>query len=350
MLMSGFFMGYLIMQLPIGYVSDRIGVKRVYTVSLILIGILSILTGFTMSFIDCFVYRFANGLAAGCLFAPGSALVLRWFPPKDRAIAISLYTVSTSVGTAIALGSSASISAAFGGWRWAFWLFGIPALIVAMLSIFLLKEKPREGIHGNMVGERKSLGVYYGIVLKDWRVWFLCFATLGGCSVYIGSLTWIPTYLVRFVGLTKVHAGSISSLMVLPSIIATPLSGFVADRIINKRIPIIFFGVFASGLACMLVSLLMPKELYTSIALFVPLLFFSSMWWISPSLLSEWVPLDVMGTASGFNNFMTIIGAVIGPFIFGIILDLMDSFSLGWFALGCIATVLVLPMLSIMAK
>jgi len=349
MLMSGFWAGYLAMQFPAGFLSDKIGAKRVYTVFLVFVGFLCLLTGFAKSFADCLVYRFVNGLAAGSVYAPGSALVLRWFPPKDRGVAIGFFMTGASIGTVIALAFSAAVSSIFGSWRWSFWFFGIPALFVAMLSLFFLKEKPDPGFEYDKVG-RGGGKVSYGVVFKDLRFWVLCFASLGGSAVYVGSLTWIPTYLTMSVNLTEVYAGSISSLIALTGVVATPLGGFVADRILKKRSPIIFVGTFTSGVAAILFSIVMPTSLYSSVALFAIMLFFATLWFITSSLLPEWFQLEVMGTASGFLNLMSMIGAVLGPFIFGFILDLTSSFSLGWFALGCIATFLSLPMLWVMRK
>lgn len=350
MLMSGFFIGYLAMQLPIGLISDKIGVKRIFTFSLILAGILCIFTGLAISFLDCFFYRFTNGLAAGCIFAPGSALVLRWFPPKERGIAISFFQISVSFGSFIALSSSAAISSLFGSWRWSFWIFGIPSLIVAIPSFFLLREKPEEAFEGEIFNEIEKGVSSYNVIFKDLRMWLLCIATVGGGAAYIGSITWIPTYLVRIVNISEVYAGSISSFIVLTGIFGTSIGGFVADRILHLRSPIIFFGVFASGIACILFSILMPSELYSSIVLFILIPLFSAMWWIGPSLLSEWFPLHILGTATGFLNFMTISGCVLGPFLFGLILDLTSSFSIGWFTLGLTAiltSLLIIPVMLI---
>jgi len=350
MLMSGFFMGYLAIQLPIGFVSDKVGVKRIFTISLVLTGILCILTGFAGSFSEVLIYRFSKGLAAGCIFAPGSALILRWFPPKDRAISISFFQISVSFGTFIALSSSAAISSFFGGWSWSFWILGIPSIIIAVPSLFLLREKPDETFEGEVVDGGREVGSYYGFVLRDLRMWLVCIATVGGGAAFIGSLTWIPTYLVRIVNLSEVYAGSISSLLALAGIFGTPIGGFIADRILHKRSPIVFLGIFGSGLACIFFSIVVPSDLYSAIALFIPIPFFSAVWWIGPSLLSEWFPLKVLGTATGILNFMTISGCVLGPFIFGLILDLTNSFSHGWFALGAIASLSALLMIPIMLQ
>ncbi len=350
MLMSGFFISYVAVQIPIGFIADKVGVKRVFTVSLLLVGVLCILTGFATSFIDGFTLRFLNGFAAGCIFAPGSALVLRWFPPKDRALAISLFTVSNVVATVIVLAFSAVVSSIFGGWMWSFWIFGVPAIIIAVLSFFLLKEKPEDSFVSDTATVRASIRAYYCMILRDFRVWFLSLAGLAGATVNIGSLTWIPTYLVSSLGLSEVYAGSMTSIIAFTGIIAVPFGGYVADRVLKKRSPVVFFGTFGSGLACILFSFLKPTGFYPTIALFVIIIFLTTFWWILPSLLSDWLPLNVMGTASGFVNFMTMIGSIIGPFIFGYILDFTGSFSFGWLVLGCIASILSLPMLSVMFK
>jgi ACS family D-galactonate transporter-like MFS transporter len=181
-------------------------------------------------------------------------------------------------------------------------------------------------------------------------MWLVCIATVGGGAAFIGSLTWIPTYFVRIVNLSEVYAGSISSLLALAGIFGTPIGGFIADRILRKRSPIVFSGIFASGLSCIFFSIVMPSDLYSAIAWFIPIPFFSAVWWIGPSLLSEWFPLQVLGTATGILNFMTISGCVLGPIIFGLILDLTGSFSHGWFALGSIASLSALLMIPIMLQ
>ncbi|MGQ9543586.1 MAG: MFS transporter [Candidatus Bathyarchaeia archaeon] len=350
MLMSGFWIGYVMMQLPAGFISDKIGVRRVYSVALTLTGFTCMLTGFARTFIDCLAYRFANGLAAGCISAPGSATVMRWFQPKDRAIAVSLFQLSVSVGTVIATASSAVIASILGGWRWTFWIFGIPSLIAAILSLFFLKEGPGGDYESNPTGGGSDTRPDYGVVLKDLRVWLLCLTCLGGAIIFIGTLTWIPTYLVKIVGLTEVHAGTVSSLMLLLGSVGTPLSGYVADRILKRRSPMVLIPIITAGLGCILISLLNPKETYQAIVLFAFILLSSTMWWISPSLLSEWLPLNILGTASGLLSAMMSLGGVLGPSIFGLVLDLTGSFSTGWFILGLIALLLASPMLLLKLK
>ena len=66
-------------------------------------------------------------------------------------------------------------------------------------------------------------GSYYGLILRDLRVWSLCFACMGGSIIYIGAITWIPTCFVLFAGLSEVYAGSIASLIALTGIVAAPL-------------------------------------------------------------------------------------------------------------------------------
>lgn len=341
MLMSGFWIGYVMMQLPAGLVSDKIGVRRIYTVSLTVTGITCILTGFAKSFLDCLAYRFANGLAAGCICAPGSATVMRWFQPKDRAIALSIFQLSVSVGTVIATALSVIVASAFGGRMWTFWIFGIPSLAAAILTLLFLKERP-EGASEPDLGKESRLD--YGAVLKSLRVWLLCLAGLGGGIIFIGTLTWVPTYLVKIVNLTEAHAGAVSSLMLLLGSFGTPLSGYIADRVIKRRSPMVLIPIFAAGSGCILISIMKPIEMYQTILMFAFVLLSSTMWWIIPSILSEWLPMNILGTASGLLSSMMSLGGVLGPFIFGLVLDLTGSFYHGWFLLGSVAILLASPM------
>jgi MFS family permease len=350
MLMSGFFIGYLVMQLPIGIISDKFGTKKVFTLSLLMTGIICILTGFAFSFFDCLVYRFINGLAAGCIYAPASALIIRWFPPKDRAISIGFFTIANTVGTFFAMLFSAYISTLFGSWRWSFWILGIPIILMAVPSFLLVREYPKRSLKFDGIAKIENISSYFSIVLKDFRVLSLCLAALAGSSIFIGSLTWIPTYLVTNLGLSDTSAGSITSFIVIFATISTPLGGFVADRIIKKRSPIIYFPVVLAGIFCIIFSYLGPQGLYSTIAFFTCIIFFSIMWCIAPSLLSDWLPISVMGTATGFLNFIAIFGAILGPYSYGYVLDFSGSHSMGWSILGLTAIILASPMFFVMCK
>jgi len=341
MLMSIFWIGYVMMQLPSGIISDKIGVRRVFTVSLTMTGVTCILTGFARSFVDCLAYRFANGLAAGCIAAPGSATVMRWFQPKDRAIALSIFQLSVSVGTVIATALSVVVASTFGGWMWTFWIFGIPSLVAAVLTMLFLKERPEGSSEPSSDLESR---LDYSAVLKSLRVWLLCLAGLGGGVIFIGTLTWVPTYLVKIVNLTETQAGVVSSLMLLLGSFGTPLSGYIADRIIKRRSPMVLIPLFAAGSGCILISIMKPREMCQTIFMFALVLLSSTMWWIIPSILSEWLPMNILGTASGLLSSMMSLGGVLGPFMFGVVLDLTGSFYQGWFLLGSVAILLASPM------
>jgi MFS family permease len=144
LLMTGFWTGYVITQIPSGYLSDRIGVRRTHAAALTLVGITSIMTGTASSFGDCFTYRILCGLAAGCIFAPGAAIVLRWFQPEERGVASSLFVVGSKVGGIVGLILSPAISAFFGSWRWSFWILSSIAFFAAIAVVLFEKELPEK--------------------------------------------------------------------------------------------------------------------------------------------------------------------------------------------------------------
>ena len=160
LLMTGLWIGYLLMQMPSGFISDRIGVKRTFQVALPLIGVICILTGTASNFTTFLAYRFLNGLVSGFIFALGSALVIRWFPPKDRAMVIGLYLTSGSVGQIAALTTSSWILAALGSWRWPFWLLGFLPIATTIPVTIKIKETPEST--ATMVASEESMAFAEG--------------------------------------------------------------------------------------------------------------------------------------------------------------------------------------------
>lgn len=346
MLMSGFWAGYVVMQFPSGFLSDRIGVKRVIVTAIMLVGLFGFLTGATSNFFECLIFRFTTGVAAGCIFAPSSSAILRWFPSHERSLAISIFMAASSVGSTVALASSAVVSSIFGEWKWSFFILSIPAFIAGVFSILLMRENP--AIQKTLLGEVK-LTSGFTLVFRNWRIWFLSLATFGNLTVYSGTITWAPTYLVKTFGMTEINAGAIASTMAIVGIFATPLGGFLADKIFKKSL-VMFIGVLLSGLTCIILALTKTVDPHAAVTLFILIIFFDTFSWIGPSLLPEWYAANVMGAASGLLNLITILGAVVGPLVFGIILDATGSFYISWLILGCLSATLSSLLIPLMRR
>lgn len=94
---SAFVVGYALFQVPAGWVGDRFGHKRTLVFSLILWSFFTALTpwagrGFLVSMVGVvpaiWIVRFLIGFGEAASYPSSNALVGRWFPSKERGLAI----------------------------------------------------------------------------------------------------------------------------------------------------------------------------------------------------------------------------------------------------------------------
>jgi len=352
LLMTGFWVGYIVTQLPSGYISDRIGVRRTLAGALALIGIFSMMAGTASSFTDCLAYRTLCGLAAGCIFAPGSGIVLRWFHPKDRGTATSLYVTGSRIGAIIGLTLSPAISAFFDVWRWSFWILSAPAFLTAITVFLFMKESPETGNSHKVFKRQEAMKtpLSYGLIFEKKSLWLLILATCGYFCAFNTVYTWVPTYLFETFGVSLVSAGLVLSLFSGLGIVGAPLGGIVADRVIKRKASVIFLGFMTMSLGCLAISFVASSNVWPVIGLLILIGIFGSIGGgLGIAILSEWFPLEISGTASGLLNLSTLGGAV-GPYIFGAVLDITGSFTTGWMVSGAMSVVLVMLMIPMMYR
>src|SRR5579863_6618657 len=129
---SSFLLIYAIATLPLGVWADRSTRKNIVALCVAVWSVATALAGFTRNFIQLFLVRSVLGIGeAG--YAPASLSMLGDFFPKERRGRImGLWSIGNLIGTALGLILGGFIADAF-GWRWAFFVVGIPGLVTAFL-------------------------------------------------------------------------------------------------------------------------------------------------------------------------------------------------------------------------
>ena len=100
LIFSAFGWTYAAMQIPGGWLVDRVPPRILYTAALLLWSIATVMLGFAGSFIALFVLRMAVGALEAPAYPINSRVVTTWFPERERATAIGFYTSGQFVGLA----------------------------------------------------------------------------------------------------------------------------------------------------------------------------------------------------------------------------------------------------------
>jgi ACS family D-galactonate transporter-like MFS transporter len=246
-LLSVFAWSYAIMQIPIGPLLDKIGVKWVTRVCTIIWTVSCVLTGVANGYGLIILSRFLLGVVEAPYFPAAAKAVSHWFPRNERGRAISIYDAQSKFSNAIGAPFIALIISEW-GWKSGFIATGILSLLYAIAFWIwyrdphedkrLTKEEYKyiveggsqssEEVPGNMMENIKYL-------MKRQKVWavFIGFASYG--YSWFLFLTWLPTYLATQMHMTVLKSGWYSAIpWLVGTITEIVFGGWLVDRLVNK--------------------------------------------------------------------------------------------------------------------
>jgi MFS transporter, ACS family, tartrate transporter len=143
-----FFIGYLLLEIPGALIVERWSARRWFARILVSWGLCTALVGFVRTPVQFYLARFLLGVAeAG--FYPGVIVYLtHWFPRKSRSRSLAGFIVAIPVSLVIGAPISALILQQnwFGlaGWRWVFILEGLPAIVLGIITLYYLTDRPQD--------------------------------------------------------------------------------------------------------------------------------------------------------------------------------------------------------------
>lgn len=328
---SSFFLGYTIMQIPGGFLTDRLGSKRMIIVTLLLWSLLTIVTGFAWSLISLIVIRFLFGLAEGPYPSAALKQISEDYSEKEKSQATSALISSNYAGAAVAPLIIVPIIAA-SGWRSSFVWLGISGL--GLMLIYYLLERPLKSL-------KEESKTFKKIVWKDIdsRVWAFVIIGLALNIITKGLETWMPVYFLKEQGINLKNLAWLVPLPVISGGIAAFISGFVMVHffknkerwmiIIASFLTLIFmFGLFKSTSLVGIVS-------FEVLIYFAKSLAFTGIFSFTANILSE----KAYGSSIGIVNFGGQLGGFCGPLLIGWIVQVTQSYSSAF--LGLVISALV---------
>lgn len=321
-LMSSYFVGYTIGQIPWGILADRIGCRQVITTSVFGLASSTVLFSISSGFLQVIVTRFLSGLLGAGVFVPSVRLVSDWFSSQRRGTALGILSIGGSLGLILSSWVVPFYSLQL-GWRSTIGVSGVLGLASASAIWFTLKD--------SRVGKKVMHNIDFTGIFKSkdfWIMAFVQFVRLGSNYTYIA---WLPLLLIEEYGLSLVSAGAIYSLFNLSGMISNPVGGVVSDRIGERSVLIITFitlGVFTYAFIGL------------KSQLFMYLWVIAIGWCInfvrSPSftILPKFYGVEMAGKISGIHNTFAAAGALCFPLLLGYIVDTTSSYFAGWVLLS----------------
>ncbi|MGI5130885.1 MFS transporter [Pseudonocardia sp. CA-107938] len=352
-----FFIGYFFFEVPSNIILHRVGARIWIARIMITWGIVASATAFVTGPIGFYIVRFVLGFAEAGFF-PGIILFLTyWFPRATRAKVVALFFLAVPLSSVFGAPISTLLiqngNGALGfdhGWRFMFFVEGIPTVLLGIALLFLLPDRPTkarwlgradaEALEAviaaederqvpHTVGIRQALTdgrvlamsvVYFGIVFGLYVLAFFLPTVIEGFGKQFGTkLSLVQTGLV-----TAIPYAVASVVMVLWS----RHSDATGERRWHVAIPA-FVGAAAIAVALLFNSpyLVMAAVTITACGVFAAI---PVIWQIPPKFLTG------VGAAAGIaliNSFGNLSGFA-GPYLAGWLKDLTGAFQAGMLAVA----------------
>ena len=346
-----FFAGYVLFEIPGAIIVERWSARKWLARIMITWGLLTILTGFVQSARQFYAARFLVGVAEASFF-PGIIVYLtHWFRISDRAKAIASFYIgvptATVIGSLVAGWVLGIQWLGLSGWRWLFILEGIPPIVLGIIALFYLTDRPQQArwlpddercwIVAELeaeTGAKKRIRNYtIWQAFRDRRVMLLIlvwFLALCGAQ---GSIFWIPTFIKRLSGLPN---SKVSYLLALPGLAAIGgmlLNSWHTDKTGERR------WHAAIPLACAGVAyLLLPgtgHQFPFAMALFIVgggFLYscYPTLWSMPTLVLSE----SAAAASFALINSVGQLGGLVGPYAVGYLNDRTGSMMAAFVFIG----------------
>jgi MFS transporter, ACS family, tartrate transporter len=338
-----FFVGYVALQIPGALLVELWSARRCITLIMVAWGSLTMLTGLVHTAGQLYAARLILG-AAEASFFPGVVVYLsHWFIREDRAKAISNFMaaipLSFIIGSPVAGWILGHRWLGLAGWRWLFFLEGMPAVVLGIVAFFYLTDWPvqaswlhpqqRDWISKTLEAEKPvNLGrVNKWRVLGSGPVLLLAASAFLQYFVFYSVAFWLPTILKRLTGLSNARIGILGTIPYLVCLLAMQVCGWHSDKCGERRLHSalpLFVGV-----AALLGLLLLPQSLWLTMTLFSLLLvihgFLPPFWALPTEILGE----STAATAVGFINAVGNIAGFAGPYCFGYLNTRTGNFTAG---------------------
>ena len=226
LLETAYLIGYIISKLPAGALSERYGARKVLSMSMVGYGASTLMISYAQGFSHIFVLRFFVGLFQGVHLPVSNALLSDRFGDKQNR-AIGFNESGPNVGNTLAFPIAVSILSIW-GWRTAFLLLSLPAFLLSIASLVLMKEDPVTNPTGKVV-EKGNLRDYLWVLIP----YALSHAAYN--LVLRTTFTFIPSFLVEFKGMDVAAAGFMATVLPFAGIFTKIGSGFIMERTGSKN-------------------------------------------------------------------------------------------------------------------
>lgn len=226
---------YALAGLPMGWLIDRVNRTKLLAAVVAIWSVCTSICSFAQSYPALVMARLAVGASESAAAPTAMSMIADLFPKERRSTAMGIFWTSTAFGTATSLLLGGVIAANY-GWRAAFFVAGVPGLILAALIFLTVREPTRERDLGGRADEPAPSPLQTLRFVCANPTVFHAFIGVGLASLAMSGVpVWAASFLVRTQGFTLPQAGLMAGLGVgLFGALGSLLGGPIGDRVVRR--------------------------------------------------------------------------------------------------------------------
>ncbi|MBB5391742.1 MULTISPECIES: MFS transporter [unclassified Herbaspirillum] len=340
-----FFLGYIAFEIPSNMILHRVGPRIWIARIMITWGLVGCAMAMIQGAWSFYALRFLLGLAeAG--FAPGVLLYMTyWFPKKERGKAVAGFMLATVLSSVVGaplsgwLLSSTHGWAGLSGWQWMFILEGLPAVIMGVVTLFYLVDRPEQGkwlnaeerqwLTSTLAAEQQSNASHaqhdFATIFRDPRMWILTLIYMFNAVAIYGVVLWLPQIVKSLGGLNNFQTGLVAAIPFICAAVGLVLVARSSDRTGERKLHTACAGL--CGGVFLAASALAPSPLLGLVLLCIAAMglwaTLGVFWTLPTQFLAGAAAAGGIAMINGFAQ----IGGFVGPYLVGWIRESTQSFS-----------------------
>jgi len=355
---SLFYIGYAAIQVPIGLVYSKYGVRIIFVMAMMFTSLSTFVMGLVDSGFQLKAARIALGIAEGPINIGIVSTINRWYPQKEKGFATGVFMSSIKFAPAVVPPLCAIIIQVY-GWREIFYIFALPGVVIAALWFWFVRDNPKDskhcseselnyiltesaqsggGVRRNPAAPRSdnrfkltdkiirfryvNLLDTHRKVIFSWNVWACALGYFFMVGIAYAIMTWVPTYLIKVKHYSTLTTGLVAATPWIGAIVGNVLGGWLSDTIFEKRRKPLMLITAVSTIFTMYSLLYAPDQMYLlALLLGVCGIFLNlgySTFLVYPMGIAS---KDKLPFAASIVNCMGSLGGAFAPFVVGVILD-----------------------------
>lgn len=251
--LSSFFIGYMLGQIPSGWLANRVGGRWTLGAALLIWSLFTAITPMAAmaGFSALILARIVMGMGEAATFPASYNLFAKWIPKQERSRAVAFTLSGIPIGTVLGLALSGALVAQF-GWPSVFYVFGAVGIVLAFFWFIVIHDSParhpgispaeREHIAAGvqLAATEARTPLPIGQLLRAPAFWALVVNHFCSNWILYVLLSWMPSYFREVQHLNIAKAGFAAAAPWLSMFVMANLSAWIADEMIRHGVSVSF--------------------------------------------------------------------------------------------------------------